>query len=53
MWRLAAGTRAVADFRFDDRIEGNGPPFLEADAHRHDRDVIGDGAREAFLRAQY
>jgi hypothetical protein len=27
MWRLAAGTRAVADFRFDDRIEGNGPPF--------------------------
>ena len=24
MWRLAAGTRAVADFRFDDRIEGTG-----------------------------
>ena len=22
MWRLAAGARAVADFRFDDRIEG-------------------------------
>jgi hypothetical protein len=24
MWRLAAGARAVADFRFDDRIEGTG-----------------------------
>jgi len=24
MWRLAAGACAVADFRFDDRIEGTG-----------------------------
>jgi D-alanine-D-alanine ligase-like ATP-grasp enzyme len=30
MWRLAAGARAVADFRFDDRIEGNGA-CLEGD----------------------
>jgi D-alanine-D-alanine ligase len=29
---LAAGARAVADFRFDDRIEGTGGLFcLEAD----------------------
>jgi D-alanine-D-alanine ligase len=27
MWRLAAGARAVADFRFDDRIEGTGGLF--------------------------
>jgi len=31
MWRLAAGACAVADFRFDDRIEGTGGLFcLEA-----------------------
>jgi D-alanine-D-alanine ligase len=31
MWRLAAGARAVADFRFDDRIEGTDGLFcLEA-----------------------
>jgi D-alanine-D-alanine ligase len=27
MWRLAAGACAVADFRFDDRIEGTGGLF--------------------------
>jgi len=27
MWRLAAGARAVADFRFDDRFEGTGGLF--------------------------
>jgi D-alanine-D-alanine ligase len=27
MWRLAAGARAVADFRIDDRIEGTGGLF--------------------------
>jgi D-alanine-D-alanine ligase len=31
MWRLAAGACAVADFRFDDRIEGTGLICLEAD----------------------
>jgi D-alanine-D-alanine ligase-like ATP-grasp enzyme len=31
MWRLAAGACAVADFRFDDRIEGMGLICLEAD----------------------
>jgi D-alanine-D-alanine ligase len=31
MWRLAAGARAVADFRFDDRIEGTGLIRLEVD----------------------
>ena len=29
MWRLAAGACAVADFRFDDRIEGTGLICLE------------------------
>jgi hypothetical protein len=31
MWRLAAGARAVADFRFDDRIEGILVSSAEAD----------------------
>jgi D-alanine-D-alanine ligase len=35
MWRLAAGARAVADFRFDDRIEGTGGLFcLEAEPEK-------------------
>ena len=48
MWRLAAGARAVADFRFDDRIEGTDLFFRRSTPNRHDRDVIGDGAREVF-----
>ena len=53
MWRLAAGARAVAEIRFDDRIEGKGLFFEGLTTHRHDRSVIGDGAREVFAGALF
>jgi D-alanine-D-alanine ligase len=55
MWRLAAGARAVADFRFDDRIEGTAGLFcLEAgNPARQDRDVTCARARKHFAGATF
>jgi hypothetical protein len=48
MWRLAAGARAVADFRFDDRIEGMASSALRSNPTRHHQDVISARTRNAF-----
>jgi D-alanine-D-alanine ligase len=53
MWRLAAGARAVADFRFDQRNEGTGSLFcLEATTRSGMTETSSAPESAKFLREQ-
>jgi D-alanine-D-alanine ligase len=53
MWRLAAGARAVADFRFDQRNEGTGSLFyLEATTRSGMTETSSAPEPAKFLRKQ-